>query len=98
MPLFAQYQFSASRAVSVRAKVSAITSGAGKAVLAFPGGLKLPNVYQFYEDFLSTPTVPGSDYHYVSYVHGDLNAANVLVDGHDNVWSSISFTLAWDTS
>ena len=22
----------------------------------------------------------------MSYVHGDLNAANILVDAHDNVW------------
>ena len=27
-----------------------------------------------------------NDHHYVSYVHGDLNAANILVDAHDNVW------------
>jgi hypothetical protein len=26
------------------------------------------------------------DYHYVAYVHGDLNAANILVDAHHNVW------------
>ena len=40
----------------------------------------------FYEDFLTDPALPASDYHFVSYVHGDLNAANILVDGHDNVW------------
>ena len=29
---------------------------------------------------------PPHDYHYVSYVHGDLNAANILLDAHRNVW------------
>jgi protein-tyrosine phosphatase/nicotinamidase-related amidase/aminoglycoside phosphotransferase (APT) family kinase protein len=86
MPLFEQYQFSSSMAASVRAEVAALTPDSDAPVLTFPGGLELPNVCGFYEDFLATPAVPGSDYHYVSYVHGDLNAANVLVDGHDNVW------------
>ena len=54
--------------------------------LAFPGGLELPNVCGFYENFLTDPALPASDYHFVSYVYGDLNAANILVDGHDNVW------------
>ena len=35
----------------------------------------------------SWPTTgPAHDYHYVAYVHGDLNAANILVDAHHNVW------------
>jgi protein-tyrosine phosphatase/nicotinamidase-related amidase len=86
MPLFEQYQFSSALAASVRANVAALTPDSGRHVLAFPGGLELPNVCEFYEDFLTKPTLPASDYHYVSYVHGDLNAANILVDGHDNVW------------
>jgi protein-tyrosine phosphatase/nicotinamidase-related amidase len=86
MPLFEQYEFSASRAASVRAKVAAITPDAGQKALAFPGGLELPNVCGFYENFLTTSPLADSDYHYVSYVHGDLNAANILVDGHENVW------------
>jgi nicotinamidase-related amidase/aminoglycoside phosphotransferase (APT) family kinase protein len=86
MPLFEQYQFSSAQAASVRASVAALTSDSGRKVLTFPGGLELPNVCAFYEDLLTRPAPPASDYHYVSYVHGDLNAANVLIDGHDNVW------------
>ena len=86
MPLFEQYQFSSSLAASVRASVAALTPDSGLDVLTFPGGLELPNVSGFYEDFLTGPALPTSDYHFVSYVHGDLNAANILVDGHDNVW------------
>jgi protein-tyrosine phosphatase/Ser/Thr protein kinase RdoA (MazF antagonist) len=40
----------------------------------------------FYERFLAEPRPPSDAYHYVSYVHGDLNAANVLIDGRENVW------------
>ena len=36
----------------------------------------LPNVCEFYEEFLAHHPLPAYDYHYVSYVHGDLNAAN----------------------
>jgi nicotinamidase-related amidase len=86
MPLFEHYQFSPERGPAVRAKVAALTADSGRRMLAFPGGLELPNVCAFYEDLLTRPAFPGSDYHYVSYVHGDLNAANVLIDGHDNVW------------
>ena len=52
MPLFEQYQFSSSLAASVRASVAALTPDSGRDVLAFPGGLELPNVCRFYEDFL----------------------------------------------
>ena len=36
--------------------------------------------------FLAHHPRPAYDYHYVSYVHGDLNATNILVDAHHNVW------------
>jgi Ser/Thr protein kinase RdoA (MazF antagonist) len=48
--------------------------------------MSLPNVCGFYEDFLARHRLPVGDYHYVAYVHGDLNAANILVDAHHNVW------------
>src|SRR5262249_41244183 len=43
-------------------------------------------VCDFYEKSLANLALPKHDYHYVSYVHGDLNAANILVDSHQNVW------------
>jgi hypothetical protein len=55
-------------------------------MLGFPGGLELPNVSDFYDEFLTRTPLPMQDNHYVSYVHGDLNAANILIDAHDNVW------------
>jgi hypothetical protein len=86
LPLFAYYQFSADRAPRVRANVAALVPDATQTLLEFAGGLELPNVCGFYDEFLARTPLPMQDYHYVSFVHGDLNAANILVDAHDNVW------------
>ncbi|MBV9204007.1 MAG: isochorismatase family protein [Actinobacteria bacterium] len=86
MPLFEHYQFSAALGPALRSSVAAITAGSGRRVLDFPGGMSLPNVCGFYEDFLTRHRLPAHDYHYVAYVHGDLNAANILIDAHRNVW------------
>ena len=87
MPLFDHYQFSPERGPAVRDSVAAITADSGQKVLEFPGGMSLPNVRAFYEDFLvHHRQLLVHDYHYVAYVHGDLNAANILVDAHHNVW------------
>jgi len=86
MPLFEHYQFSAGLGPTVRNSVGAVTAGSGQEMLDFPGELALSNVCGFYEDFLAHHRLPAHDYHYVAYVHGDLNAANILVDAHHNVW------------
>src|SRR5215471_14193070 len=86
MPLFEHYQFSPERGPAVRNSVAALTADSGRKVLDFPGGMSLPNVCEFYEDFLAHHRLPTHDYHYMAYVHGDLNAANILVDAHQNVW------------
>jgi protein-tyrosine phosphatase/nicotinamidase-related amidase len=86
LPLFSHYEFSADKAPRVRAAVAALVPDVSRPTFEFPGGLELPNVCSFYEDFLPHTSLPTQDYHYVSYVHGDLNAANILVDAHDNVW------------
>jgi protein-tyrosine phosphatase len=86
MPLFEHYQFSPQLGPAVRSAVAAITADSGQQMLDFPGGISLPNVCEFYEDFLAHHPLPAHDYHYVAYVHGDLNAANILIDPHHNVW------------
>jgi protein-tyrosine phosphatase/nicotinamidase-related amidase/aminoglycoside phosphotransferase (APT) family kinase protein len=86
MPLLEHYQFSPELGPTIRKNVAAVTGSSGEGTLSFPGGLTLPNVCEFYEDFLVHHRLPANDYHYVAYVHGDLNAANILVDAHHNVW------------
>ncbi|MDE3086835.1 MAG: isochorismatase family protein, partial [Acidobacteriota bacterium] len=85
MPLLEHYGFSPALAEGVRRAVDALGFG-DRPVIEFPGGLTLPSVCGFYEGFLGRHRVPAHDYHYVAYVHGDLNPANVLVDAHENVW------------
>lgn len=86
LPLLEHHGFTPGLEPRVRAGVAALTRHPEAAVLEFPGGLRLPNVADFYRDFLAHHPLPLQEYHYVSYVHGDLNAANILVDAHRNVW------------
>ena len=61
-------------------------SNADKPVLRLPTGHEFPNVYTFYSTKLEKlkPKAQGSAY--FSYIHGDLNGANIIIDGHENVW------------
>lgn len=86
MPLLDHYQFSPELGPAVRNSVAAVTADSGQRVLKFPDGMSLPNVCEFYERFLAHHPLSAHDYHYVAYVHGDLNAANILVDANHNVW------------
>lgn len=75
-PLLDHYGFKPSHAESVARNVAAIvgddaTEGA--------------SLVAFYREVLPTLTTT-REHHYVGYVHGDLNGANVLLDGRDNVW------------
>jgi len=61
-------------------------SSADKPVLSLPTGHAFPNIYTFYSTKLEKlkPKAQGSAY--FSYIHGDLNGANIIIDGHENVW------------
>jgi protein-tyrosine phosphatase/nicotinamidase-related amidase len=75
-PALEHYGFSTEHVPKVKSALAAIDSAsdAGARLLAF------------YERFLAEPRPPREAFHFVSYVHGDLNAANVLIDARDNVW------------
>ena len=86
LPLFEHYQFSPRWAPSVIARVSELGHDPSDPLLEFPGGLRVSNPCRFYDEFLADPSLPDNEFHYVSYVHGDLNAANILIDARRNVW------------
>lgn len=69
----------------IRAKVAEILPGAG-ATLSFPGDYLVPNPADFYDGVLAELMARSDGEHLVSWVHGDLNGANVLVDGRGNTW------------
>lgn len=86
--LFEEYQFAAKWAPSVAGHVEAVAGPGTGALdeLSFPGGLTLPNVARFYDRFLPRGIGFHEDAHLMGWVHGDLNGANILLDGRDNVW------------
>ena len=84
--LFQYYDFKPEWASSVAHRVGEVLSApAGTDSLEFPGGRNAPNIVKFYGQTLAAlPRIPRS--HYFSYVHGDLNGANIIIDGQANVW------------
>lgn len=87
LPLLASYQFSPRWAQSVARNVEAVAGVSGTAEsLQFPGGISLPNLVRFYDRFLPARPTHDGESHFVSWVHGDLNGANILLDARDNVW------------
>lgn len=77
LPLLEHYGFHGRFAPSVRRNVVAVAGPEGPAQYA--------DLVGFYERFLPE-FAPPPEHRYVSMVHGDLNGANILVDGRDNVW------------
>jgi protein-tyrosine phosphatase/nicotinamidase-related amidase len=96
LPLLDHYGFAPRWAPRVRENVAAIVGPerAREARLTFEDGTSAPNVCGFYERFLveeeaagrGPDAIRGHEFHYRSYVHGDLNGANILVDSRENVW------------
>jgi protein-tyrosine phosphatase/nicotinamidase-related amidase len=83
--LLAYYVFSPDWAPKVRNRVEAILGAAAVGPVIKVAGREAPNVCEFYEKEL--PRLPRRvDYCYVSYIHGDLNGANIILDGQGNVW------------
>jgi nicotinamidase-related amidase len=81
------YSFGPKWAPRVREKVEAVLGRptAGE-TLRFETGQEFPNPCLFYERDLPSLSADRADMAFFSYVHGDLNGANIIVDRHENVW------------
>jgi protein-tyrosine phosphatase/nicotinamidase-related amidase len=85
--LMEYYWFDPERASGVRKNVEAILGKpADSDKLTLPNGLEFPNPCIFYEKELEKVLPLATRSSYFSYIHGDLNGANIIVDAHDNVW------------
>ncbi len=85
--LLEHYRFSPNFAPSVRNSVEAILGGPAEGeTLTLPHGRTCPNLCTFYENDLDEIMPTATNASYFAYTHGDLNGANIVIDGQDNVW------------
>jgi protein-tyrosine phosphatase len=83
--LLEYYCFSSAWAGSVRAKVEELLGGPVGSGHLTVNGHEVPDLCQFYEEELDRlPARMGSSW--FPHLHGDLNGANIILDGQDNVW------------
>lgn len=88
LPLLEYYTFNAGSAGPIRESIARLLgpAAARSSTLVFPGGYKVGNIADFYGTHCASLSVSGAEAHYVCYVHGDLNGANILIDERENVW------------
>ena len=86
LDLLEHYAFSPRWAPGVRRRVEGLLGGPAGQRLAFPGEREVESLCGFYEQHLARIEGRATDSCFVAFVHGDLNGANIIVDGHDNVW------------
>lgn len=86
--LLAYYEFSTQLSIEVRRCVEKLVGHpADTETLNVGVGPSFPNICRFYEEALpKLQKRQAGTGCYMSYVHGDLNGANILIDDHDNVW------------
>lgn len=84
--LLEYYMFSRGRAFALRKTLEQITPSDLLPEKKQEVELLTANLVKFYEEIV--PRVRGSVYDevYFSYVHGDLNGANIVIDSKKNVW------------
>lgn len=84
--LLEYYCFSPRWAESVKQKIVELIGDCPEQDnLSLPAGVNCKNLHHFYRDDLPRIQQWQGDFPFC-YVHGDLNWANVMIDGHDNVW------------
>ncbi len=86
MPLFEYYEFTQENREMVIGSVNTMLKNIDTPEMELLTKFHLREIKEFYQKFLSAPFIPRTDYHYVSYLHGDLNGANILIDRRNNPW------------
>lgn len=86
LPLLEYYTFHSRYADGVRDHVRRVVGADADAGRLDIRGVNVRNPADFYAEDLDALPGTMAEYRYVSYVHGDLNGANILLDGRDNVW------------
>ncbi len=84
--LLKYYCFDSQWADSVKNKIVELIGDCPESgELVLPGNKSAYNLYHFYKEELDSLPSTVADYPF-SFIHGDLNGANVIIDERDNVW------------
>ncbi len=86
MNLLSYYEFDKVSADNVKASIHQVYKGDLEANDFSLHGNSFPNPLTFYKQDLEIYLKNNNMYAFQSYVHGDLNGANIIVDAQDNVW------------
>lgn len=85
--LLTHYQHNPDRAERIKPSIEKVHGKpVENAVLSLPTGDEFPNPYTFIRDDLKQLIDLNNRSHYFSYIHGDLNGANIMIDPQENVW------------
>jgi protein-tyrosine phosphatase/nicotinamidase-related amidase/thiamine kinase-like enzyme len=85
--LLEHYGVDSSFAEPMRENIEAVLGEpANGETIRLPTGQEILNPYHFYKHDLPKLASKGVTSAYFSYVHGDLNGANIIIDTHENVW------------
>ncbi len=84
--LLEYYDFQSKYADSVRQKTSELAEVLPDGSLKIHDGIVVENVSLFYERDLQHLKEQTATLRYVSWLHGDLNGANIIIDEAQNVW------------
>lgn len=85
--LLSYYDFSSKYAGSVERKVEDLIGAfdaTGETINV--EGKECYNLAKFYKQDLDNLEITVTQSHYMAYLHGDLNGANIIIDARDNVW------------
>lgn len=86
MNLLSYYEFDKISVERLKASIENVYKGDLTAATFSLYANDFPNPLSFYKNELNTYLNNNNMYAFQSYVHGDLNGANIIIDGQDNVW------------
>ena len=85
--LMEYYMYDPKRAERLKARLEKVLEhSADDDILKLPTGQEFPNPYVFYRDVVADLIPRNNRSAFFAYTHGDLNGANIMIDGQENVW------------